>query len=296
MKLVNLEQGSKDWLKWRLQKHTATDSPAVMGVSPYKTKRDLFFEKMGFGEAADSSKEYIFAQGHKVEEFLRNHIKENLGHDFTPLCAESSEREYMAASLDGYIKNIGVAEMKLMGTTAIKNIIKKGVSEIPVHYMIQLQHQLYVTEEEKAFFSCFDNKKTGHIIEVNRDESTIKKILQEAEAFRELVDKNEAPPLTEQDIMYITDKEKVEKFKMLKEMKEKLNEIKSKYEELEKEIKSDVPHDKVFCEGVSLTKVKRKGSIDYSKVPELKKLESDYLDQFRKADSESFRITIKKGA
>lgn len=296
MKIIDLEQGSKEWLKWRLTRHTATDSPVCLGVSPYKTKRDLFFEKMGLGEAVDTSKEYIFAQGHKAEAFLRDYIRETLGYDFAPICAESSEIPYMAASLDGHIPGVGVAEMKLMGTSAIKSIIAKGAGEIPEHYMIQVQHQMYVAQEEKAFFSCFDNKKTGHVIEVARDESIIKRILVEAERFRELVEKNQAPPLSEQDTFYITDQEQREKFRALRDLKERMDALKAQYEALEKEVKENPPHCKVFCEGVNLTKVTRRGSIDYSKIPEIKKLDKDYLEKFRKADSESFRLTIKKGA
>ena len=37
MRIVNLEQGTKEWLEWRRQGITATESSVILGLSPYKT-------------------------------------------------------------------------------------------------------------------------------------------------------------------------------------------------------------------------------------------------------------------
>jgi putative phage-type endonuclease len=294
MKIVQLEQGTPKWLHWRLQKITATDSAAIQGVSPYKTARDLFYEKLGFGEASDSSKEYIFNQGHKVEDMLRDYIKENLGYDFTPVCGVSEDLDFMAASLDGYIKGVGITEMKLMANKTIKKIIDKGVSEIPIHYQIQVQKQLFVAGEDKSFFSVHDGKKLGHIVEYGRDEEMIKKIIDSDSRFFEMLQRNEAPPMSDKDTLFITDEATKEKFLLLKSIKEEEDRLKEQRLKLEEEIKQVANHPKVFCEGVAVTTYERQGSVDYKKIPEIKLLGDEYIESFRRPSAEVKRITIKK--
>jgi predicted phage-related endonuclease len=45
MKILNLTQGSPEWLATRAQHFCASDAPAMMGVSKYKTRSDLLREK-----------------------------------------------------------------------------------------------------------------------------------------------------------------------------------------------------------------------------------------------------------
>ena len=41
-RLINLEQGTYEWLEWRMGGLGASDAPVVMGVSPYSTSRTLW--------------------------------------------------------------------------------------------------------------------------------------------------------------------------------------------------------------------------------------------------------------
>ena len=43
--IVELEQGSREWLKWRHNGIGGSDAPAVMGENPWKSVRALHREK-----------------------------------------------------------------------------------------------------------------------------------------------------------------------------------------------------------------------------------------------------------
>ena len=45
MKTIDIEQGSKEWHDFRAKHFTASDAPAMLGVSPYKTRIELLKEK-----------------------------------------------------------------------------------------------------------------------------------------------------------------------------------------------------------------------------------------------------------
>ena len=47
MKVVDLNQRSEEWLQWRSKGVTASDIPIILGLSPYKTRWQLWAEKVG---------------------------------------------------------------------------------------------------------------------------------------------------------------------------------------------------------------------------------------------------------
>ena len=42
MRIIDLVQGSPEWLAHRRTVHSASDAPAMMGASPYVTRAELF--------------------------------------------------------------------------------------------------------------------------------------------------------------------------------------------------------------------------------------------------------------
>jgi putative phage-type endonuclease len=47
MKMIEVEQGTKEWLLWRKTVITATDCPAIMGSSPWVTIYKCWQKKLG---------------------------------------------------------------------------------------------------------------------------------------------------------------------------------------------------------------------------------------------------------
>ena len=50
MGIINLIQGSPEWLELRKNKITGTDSSVLLGSNPFKTRLELWQQKMGLKE------------------------------------------------------------------------------------------------------------------------------------------------------------------------------------------------------------------------------------------------------
>lgn len=54
MARIDIQQGSAEWLALRRTKITASDAGVITQLNPWKTPRDLFFEKYGFIEIIEN--------------------------------------------------------------------------------------------------------------------------------------------------------------------------------------------------------------------------------------------------
>lgn len=285
-KRVELAQGSSEWLAWRKGGLGGSDSPAVLGKSPYLTARDLWFEKAGLAEPPRGN-EYVFQKGHETEQKVRELFFRQTNIEMRPACFQNGS--IFRASLDGHDRSYGNMEAKLVGNQVLKKA--KG-GEIPEHHRIQIQHGLYVSEMDKCYWCGHDGKANGVVIEIGRDEKLIAEIVAKGLDFWGMLERNEPPPLTARDTLFLTDPEAKKIFSRLKKIKEQKDLLDALYSELEQQVKSLSSHPRYGCEGVMVSLVERAGSIDYSKVPELREKGSEYLESFRKRPSSYKRITF----
>jgi putative phage-type endonuclease len=268
----------------------ASDSPPLFDLSPHKTKRDLWFEKAGLGEPDDEDRSYIFRKGHEAEAELRELVSKHAKMEINPTCFENG---IFGASLDGYDKALGVLEAKLVGKDVLERA--KSLNEIPEHHRIQIQHQLYATESDKAYWVAKDMKsKGGHVIPIGRDETFIKTLRKEVERFWETLQDVEPPPLSDRDTMFLVDPKQVEIFQNLAKLKFQKDTLERMYEDLEKKAKALATHTRVKCANVLVLEIERAGSIEYGKIPEVKALAEEYIESFRKKSSRYKSIRFGK--
>lgn len=289
-KQVNIIPNTSAWHEWRFKGLGASDVAALFGLSPYKTKRDLFMEKMGFGEPEDEDKSFIFQRGHDTEIEIRELFKAHTGIELNPACFEN---DFFKASLDGYDKVLGVLEAKFVG----KEVLKKAATtnEIPKHHEIQVQAQLHTSESDKVYWGARAPKvKEGVVVEIGRNERLIKEIIREGEKFMEALDKGILPELTKGDVKFITSPEHIAMFEAFADLKRKKDEVEEKLKILEAQVKALADHPKVQCGDVKVVSYERSGSISYTTIPEIKALDKDYLDKFRAKPSIVKRIDFKK--
>ena len=78
-------QGTPEWHGFRAQHLNASDAPAMMGESPYKTRDELLREK-ATGVAADVSEETQrrFDDGHRFEALARPLAEKIIGEELYP--------------------------------------------------------------------------------------------------------------------------------------------------------------------------------------------------------------------
>jgi putative phage-type endonuclease len=300
MKIVKIEQGSPEWLQWRLQGIGGSDAPVVFGNSPYRTPLQLFREKRGLPIASDQEdNEILFARGHQSEKIARAQFFDLTGVEMTPICVVHSQFEHIRTSLDGFDpKKYGVLEAKLVGQAVLAQAKKAG--SIPEHHFTQLQHEMECADVDRGLWFGRDPKGNAAIVEVKRDKEYIKRLLTKEHGFWELVKSGVAPDLTKEDYLYPeNDALLVE----LRDAKERAENSQQYFEDLKERVVasfSALNHPKIAGGGVKLFQVSRQGSIDYLSIPEIKKvlekLKPEYLEKFRKAGSTSWTVRLDKPA
>ena len=164
MGIINLIQGSPEWLELRKNKITGTDSSVLLGSNPFKTRLELWQQKMGLKEQDACNAAML--RGSELEEPARLLLNEALGIDFKPAVCVSEEYSYLMASLDG-LSPCGhfMCEIKCPGIKGHEAAIN-GI--IAPYYIDQINHCLLVTGCEKCFYCSYfpDHEKEIVVIDI----------------------------------------------------------------------------------------------------------------------------------
>jgi len=292
-----VEQNSSAWLDWRKKGLGSSDAPIIMGVSPYKTRFQLWQEKTSDGQA-EQKENFIFEKGHRIEAIARGilELRDNL--DWQPKTFERLDKPYMRASMDAANVDLGEGkEFKYVG----KDVFVAGVC--PEHYFPQVQHQYLVTGFKRITMVLVTDHKellgpgqkvAIKEIEVPLDVKYCKKLFDALVEFKEHhIDKKIAPDLTERDSMPIKDKETKALLKKYASLQKKIKKLEEQIEPIKEQIFEKVDHPFMVYGSISVKKSTRKGSIDYKKIPEVKELAEEYLEKFRGKESVTRSILCK---
>ncbi|MEN6512252.1 MAG: lambda-exonuclease family protein [Chloroherpetonaceae bacterium] len=279
--LIDIQQGSEEWLNLRKTKITATDSCVIMGTSHWKTRIQLYHEKKDPNYRSITNER--MQRGIELEPVARDLFCYKYKTKMEP---KVIVKDWAMASLDGINAWNEILEIKCPGEKD-HNLALSG--KIPEHYYPQLQHQMYVCEAEKAYYFSFDGFD-GVTIEVKRDDKYIEKMIEEEKKFYDCLLNNIPPELSEND--YIEREDDIWKIQVEKWMSvnSKIKELELVEEQLRKELIELSLDSNTKGAGISLCKINRKGAVDYSKIPELKNID---LEKYRKSSSVSWRISYQ---
>lgn len=263
-----------EWHKWRNSKIGASDASIISGMSPYKKRADLLEEKK-FGKKEESNN-FILNKGHNFEEKMRPVAELVLDLNLPPAFMESTEYDFMSASLDGFDnkKNIGW-ECKFCGKTMFEECENKKT--VPDKYKYQVQQQLFISGAEKIIFWYGTSEENYGFFDVYLDQSLIKELIEFNKEFwndwhREIKVPKEFPNLLLE----------------LSEIKKEISLLKKKEKTLMDKVKSID-----FKENYSYQGVSYKRSVSYSDSLNMEKVKADFdlKDYYKK--KESIRYLIK---
>lgn len=286
MKIINVEQGSKEWLSWRKTVITATDCSAIMGNNPWVTPYKCWQRKLGLIEEQKANE--AMERGSRLEPKARAQFNDRYGFDMKPAVVESSEFEFLGASLDG-INALGnhILEIKC-GGSKLHALAEKG--EIPAYYMDQMQHQLLVTRAEKCFYYSFDGEN-GIYIEVLPDPEFITRFMPKARSFWKGVAFFEPPSLQLSDYKDMNDSLDWKEYaKMYQETDAAIKSLEDKKDYLRKKLIELCADQSCTGHGVKVMKSIMKGRVAYDEIPEIKGID---LDKYRKNSTSSWKIFIE---
>lgn len=152
MKIHTEQQGSAEWLNLRGKFFTASEAPAMMGVSKYQSRTDLLALKhTGIAPEVSASTQYIFDKGHAAEAAARAILESAIGEDLFPVVGSEGD---LLASMDGMdMLETVLFEHKLWNESLAAQV---HAGDLEPHYYWQLEQQLLVSGAEKVIFVCSD--------------------------------------------------------------------------------------------------------------------------------------------
>ncbi len=152
MKTLTLIQGSDAWHSHRATAYNASDAPAMLGISKYKTRSQLLKERAtGIIPEVDDATQSRFNDGHRFEALARPLAEQIIGETLSPVTGTNG---IYSASFDGitfdestiFEHKILNADIRLaMGTNGNTG----GLAEM---YRVQMEHQLFVSGADKCLF------------------------------------------------------------------------------------------------------------------------------------------------
>ena len=176
MRVVDLEQGSPEWLKWRLTHRMASWAPAVMGEDPYNTRQNAL--EFYAGNARPKLQTAAMRRGHEMEPKVRSKLSTLTGLEFTPMVVASG---LYGASLDGYCEGpLGkkfICEIKAPSSEN-SPYLQAAIAGNAGSSFWQIQHQLYVSKAHACLFAVL-HPVTGEVLTVRvlPDEQAQKNLL-----------------------------------------------------------------------------------------------------------------------
>jgi len=187
------KHGSKEWLltRWRDDQGKcvfgASDIPALMNASPYKTRAELFADKLN--EPVEQAESAIFRRGNLLEKPLLEAASEELGMSFfTPEWIYRSNR--LSVSLDG-VDHWELPSVVIEAKTTTRYSIHDS-SDLPAEWLWQGWAQQSVLKCP-VWFSVLDRDLRISIVELPENAAAIDSLRLESEVFGEWVDTNSAP-------------------------------------------------------------------------------------------------------
>ena len=153
MQIVNLVQGSHEWHAHRCNHFNASDTPAMMACSSYKTRSELVKElATGIVDAEiDPATARRFADGHRFEALARPLAEEIIGDELSPCVGTLGK---FSASFDGLtFMGDDAFEHKTLNNT-LRTAMVPGCTgaDLPLQYQVQMEHQAMVSGCERILF------------------------------------------------------------------------------------------------------------------------------------------------
>jgi predicted phage-related endonuclease len=158
----NLRQGTPEWHAHRATHFNASDAPAVMGCSSYKTRNQLIKERAtGLLPEVDAATQRRFDDGHRFEALARPLAEAIIGEDLYPVTGSLGK---YSASFDGLtmgedidfehksLNDVLRAAFDLIDTIAPEYRDQAGGLELPLEYQIQMEQQCMVSDCKKVLF------------------------------------------------------------------------------------------------------------------------------------------------
>lgn len=177
------------WLDYRRKGIGGSDAAAVIGVSPYKTARDVYYEKLGRQpDYKDDSGWVAMEVGKRLEDLVAAIFARKTGFRVwqEKVMYQHPLFPFMLADIDYFFETpngvVGILECK---TANIHAKDKWDDDAVPYHYELQCRHYMAVKNMDIAYCAClFGNSENDFVYRcIERDLDTEEDLIMQEEAF-----------------------------------------------------------------------------------------------------------------
>jgi len=285
--IVQLVQGSEAWHAHRRGLRNASETPAVLGLSPWVTPYQLWLMKTGRAEQAVNA---AMQRGTALEPLARHAYEVETGQVMQPLVLQDG---LYSASLDGMtLDGDLIVEIKCPykgAASALWQSVEGG--EVPANYRAQIQHQLMVSGAGQAHLWVFDAQR-GLLHVAEPDVAAVEAIRAAWDAIAVFLDTDVPPPLVEADARQREDEAWQLAALAFVGAKREVEVADARLEATREALVGLATHPKEVGAGVTVTRFWKAGSVDYKKVVKLKGVD---LERYRGKAREEVRVTVDAG-
>ena len=187
------EAGTPEWLKIRRTTGIgASEIAAVLGQSPWATALDVYLEKRGLKTVEESR---AMRRGNALEPFIRSEFEAEAGFTGikpTYMCV-SEAHPYLFCNLDWLSKD-GKFGAEFKSSDNAHEWGESHSQEVPLHYYLQVQHQLLVTGLDVIYLVVLLPYSDLRIYPISSDAEVQGRITIEGKSFWHKV-LSETPPV-----------------------------------------------------------------------------------------------------
>lgn len=180
-----------EWLSYRRRGIGGSDAAAVLGISPFQTGRDLYYDKLGIVTANDEENWVAKRAGSLLEPLVAEIFEYRTGLKVQrrPFMYYHPLYPWMLADLDYVVElpNGGFAILECKTTNIFGKDLWQynGQDIVPLHYETQGRHYMAVTNLNRVYFCCYyTNSAEDAIIRcIDRDWSYEQELIMLEEDF-----------------------------------------------------------------------------------------------------------------
>lgn len=269
-------------MEWRRRGIGASDVPAILGESEYKSVNDIWLDKVGL--APEQEQSWAMRRGTEAEPKIRALYELHNDCDMPADLVVHPEHEIFRASLDGFNREQGlVLEIKYPGKEK-HELAKSGV--VPATYYGQVQFQLYVSGANRVDYVSYDGSGIA-VVPVKKDQEYIDRMLPKLFEFWECVKTKTPPEPLKEKARSVEDN----LFGSYAKAKAELDVLTKAVKILGDEIKKKYPKGGVHASGYELVLTPGRASVDYDSVPQLQGVD---LSPYTKYGSPVLTLKPKK--
>ena len=167
-----------DWLNYRRRGIGGSDVAAILGVSPFRTARDIYYDKLGVVAVEPDESNWVPLEvGNLLEDLVARIFQKKTGYRVFKIkkMFYHPKHQFMLADVDYFVElpdgTIALLEIKTTNYNAKDNWWLDGREIVPVYYELQGRHYMAVMDYDRVFFCCLYGNTEDEVIirEIKRD-------------------------------------------------------------------------------------------------------------------------------